>query len=100
MLRSRQGNDERADLTVNQTTLAGLMEVAMSERKREDGLKLSKLILEIRCLRCKGKGRVPGYPDPPCAKCDGSGYIPTKLGRRILALVRMASSWTTGLGAS
>ena len=48
--------------------------------------------LENPCELCSGKGtRVDitseeGFVE--CYKCDGSGYIPTLIGARILALIR------------
>ncbi len=47
--------------------------------------------LEAVCARCEGKGgeaEMYGTGWCNCLDCDGTGYLPTPLGQRILALVR------------
>lgn len=57
--------------------------------------------LEIVCPSCAGVAR---FNDPEsengftsCPRCDGSGFIPTDLGRKVLALVRHNSKVTSEL---
>ena len=47
--------------------------------------------LEAKCPACKGVGSVyEGNEDcfADCAKCNGSGFVPTADGKRIIALFR------------
>ena len=51
-----------------------------SERSGEESL-----VLEVQCNYCSGRGR---FGRDQCDACDGSGYVPTELGSRILDLMR------------
>lgn len=47
--------------------------------------------LEVECRHCKGKGDVydhesGSYTD--CEECNGSGFVPTAFGTRVLNLFR------------
>jgi hypothetical protein len=45
--------------------------------------------LEIVCPRCKGEAYRNVYgEDVRCGVCNGAGFVPTRLGNRILRLVR------------
>jgi len=44
--------------------------------------------LERKCPRCAGTGQAQNYSElNECTYCDGVGYIPTKIGKRIVALM-------------
>lgn len=54
--------------------------------------------LETQCERCEGRR---GYSDieadngwAECFKCDGTGFIPTAIGARVLDLIRHNSRVT------
>jgi hypothetical protein len=55
----------------------------------QNGLHIDLPDLETRCDSCEGRG---GEEERgrwcPCPTCDGTGYIPTEAGKRILAIVR------------
>jgi DnaJ-class molecular chaperone len=40
--------------------------------------------VEVECPDCHGKEEVVRYH---CMNCDGTGYVPTDLGRKVLALM-------------
>jgi DnaJ-class molecular chaperone len=40
--------------------------------------------VEVVCPDCHGGGEVVYRP---CSNCDGTGHVPTELGRKILAMV-------------
>lgn len=45
--------------------------------------------LEIKCPSCDGRGSFAEGEEPSiCPRCEGSGFVPTPAGERILALVR------------
>jgi hypothetical protein len=45
--------------------------------------------LEEDCLACRGEGSFRGRDGRVrCAVCDGSGYMPTAFGERIVTLMR------------
>jgi DnaJ-class molecular chaperone len=49
------------------------------------------IVLEQLCNICKGHGKHHecGHPNlSRCYACDGSGYIPTEFGEKVLALMR------------
>lgn len=52
-----------------------------------DGLKGTIPPLEMKCVECDGDGRSRSS-DGECFFCNGSGYIPTPLGRSIITLVQ------------
>ena len=58
----------------------------------------AELTLEAKCAACGGnggklwRGEEEGWRE--CAKCNGSGYVPTDIGARILKLVRHNSRLT------
>lgn len=58
----------------------------------------SDLQLESKCPECNGSGgkfwRGEEEEWRECAKCHGSGYVPTQIGARILELVRHNSRLT------
>jgi len=46
----------------------------------------SELELEIRCPRCEGRGGEEERGNwCPCCECEGAGYLPTEIGKRVLA---------------
>ena len=58
-----------------------------------DTLKIPQL--EELCPACKGKGLYAEVDEKiPCYKCNGSGYVPTKEGLQIIALIRHNSRIT------
>lgn len=46
----------------------------------------SDWVLEIQCNECDGRGGDGAGEE--CLACDGTGYIPTELGEKILSLIR------------
>jgi DnaJ-class molecular chaperone len=42
--------------------------------------------VEVVCPDCHGSGKCD-YSTGACPDCDGTGHVPTKLGRKILAMV-------------
>ena len=47
--------------------------------------------LELECNRCHGKGEFADSAEPDgalaCITCNGSGFVPTEIGARILSLM-------------
>lgn len=54
--------------------------------------------LERRCEPCEGRGRFTDVEEDEgwyyCQKCNGSGFVPTAVGARILDLIRHNSRVT------
>lgn len=46
---------------------------------------IRNLKLEDVCHWCSGRGR---FGCEACGLCDGSGYVPTEFGEKVLALMR------------
>ena len=47
--------------------------------------------LETKCAHCDGRGKRTDASlddDYDCEKCNGSGFVPTRFGMRVLELVR------------
>jgi DnaJ-class molecular chaperone len=58
---------------------------ASCDREVNDG----EVVLQSECRECHGDGEIATYDGPePCPNCGGSGYQKTKLGRRVLELMR------------
>lgn len=53
---------------------------------------MKEMDLEVSCALCNGRGwhiYVENEEDrTPCYKCNGSGFVPTEAGVRILSLIR------------
>lgn len=51
---------------------------------------LENVELECWCEHCDGLGHVSdcGPEMEECKFCDGAGYIPTRAGKKVLALIR------------
>lgn len=51
---------------------------------------LENVELESWCAHCDGSGHVSlcGPEDEECKFCEGAGYIPTRAGKKVLALIR------------
>jgi len=55
---------------------------------------MKRIVLYATCIVCDGHGRVAAQPGDArtmiCGDCRGKGFLPTKDGRAIIGLVKIA----------
>jgi RecJ-like exonuclease len=67
--------------------VASTQEVAVNESQKQDEQIDGLPALEVECQNCAGRGHsLRGHWDR-CVPCEGTGYIPTPAGLRILRLI-------------